>query len=88
MKRLIVAFLLAACISPVAMAGELSPREALAYSLPIALQVLKNMEKKQGKTFSDDEIRAVARSLEFQERLQEAVFQKRLQQGSLKLPRA
>ncbi|MBX8556957.1 hypothetical protein K5D56_26340 [Pseudomonas cichorii] len=92
MKKLISAFLMATCISSAAMANDLSPREALVDAIPVAQHVLETMEYERGEPFSDEEIRDVAGTPEFQKRLHEAIlrqwYQQRLKRGPLKVFRA
>lgn len=81
MRNKLLALLFTTCISLDALAADLAPREALAAFSPTALQVLEAMETERGLAFTDDEIRSVARSTEFQSRLTDAFFQRHLLDG-------
>ncbi|HBO5514591.1 TPA: hypothetical protein L4559_003485 [Pseudomonas aeruginosa] len=88
MRKLIAAMLMALCVAHVAEADELSPRESLAQLSPTALKVLEAMEAERGLPYSDNEIREVARSSEFERRWIEAMKQQRMQRETMKIFRA
>lgn len=87
-RRSLLALILAAAMSTFAAAQDLTPRNELSYFSPTAIEVLESMEAEQGRRFTETEVRALARSAEFQDRLLERFQQKRIQEGPFRLPKA